>query len=69
MIIRRRINMGNLSKIDVQNLRHLLVFGETDKEKYKTYAENCTDPYIKQFFQKEVQSADQTKQTLIQFLK
>lgn len=61
--------MGNLSKIDVQNLRHLLVFGETDKEKYKNYAENCTDPYIKQFFQKEVQSADQTKQTLIQFLK
>ncbi|MDF2803750.1 MAG: hypothetical protein K0S61_3653 [Anaerocolumna sp.] len=61
--------MGNLSKIDVQNLRHLLVFGETDKEKYKSYAESCTDPYIKQFFQKEVQSADQTKQTLIQFLK
>jgi hypothetical protein len=61
--------MGNLSKIDVQNLRHLLVFGETSKEKYKSYAENCTDPYIKQFFQKEVQSADQTKQTLIQFLK
>lgn len=61
--------MGNLSKMDVQNLRHLLVFGETDKEKYKTYAENCTDPYIKQFFQKEVQSSDQTRQTLIQFLK
>lgn len=61
--------MANLSKLDVQNLRHLLVFGETDKEKYKNYAENCTDPYIKQFFQKEVQSADQKKQTLIQFLK
>ncbi|MFV0344175.1 MAG: hypothetical protein ACK5JH_15030 [Anaerocolumna sp.] len=61
--------MGNLSKIDVQNLRHLLLFGETNKEKYKSYAEGCTDPYVKQFFQKEVQSADQTKQTLIQFLK
>lgn len=61
--------MANLSKLDVQNLRHLLVFGETAKEKYKSYAENCTDPYVKQFFQKEVQSADQTKQTLLQFLK
>ncbi|QHQ62741.1 hypothetical protein Ana3638_19785 [Anaerocolumna sedimenticola] len=61
--------MSNLSEMELQNLRHLLVFGEADKEKYKTYAENCTDPYVKQFFQKEAQSAEQKKQTLLQFLK
>ena len=60
--------MSNLSKLDVQNLRHLLVFGESDKQKYQTYAEQCTDPNIKQFFQKEAQSADQSRQKLIQFL-
>ncbi len=61
--------MSNLSEMELQNLRHLLLFSETDKEKYKSYAENCTDPYVKQFFQKESQSAEQKKQTLIQFLK
>lgn len=61
--------MSNLSKLDVQNLRHLLVFGESDKQKYQTYAEQCSDPNVKQFFQKEVQAADQKKQKLIQFLK
>lgn len=61
--------MSNLSKLDVQNLRHLLVFGEADKQKYQTYAEQCTDPNVKQFFQKEAQSAEQTRQKLIQFLK
>lgn len=61
--------MSNLSKIDVQNLRHLLVFGESDKQKYQTYAEQCTDPGVKQFFQKEVQSAEQKRQKLVQFLK
>jgi type III secretory pathway component EscR len=61
--------MSNISEMELQNLRHLLLFSETDKEKYKTYAENSTDPYVKQFFQKEAQSAEQKKQTLIQFLK
>ncbi|MDF2587664.1 MAG: hypothetical protein K0S41_1505 [Anaerocolumna sp.] len=62
------MNSG-LSTMELQNLRHLLLFGETNKEKYKTYSEHCTDPYVKQFFQKEAQSSDQKKQTLIQFLK
>jgi type III secretory pathway component EscR len=61
--------MSNLSEIELQNLRHLLLFSDTDKEKYTAYAERCTDPYVKQFFQKEAQSAEQKKQTLIQFLK
>lgn len=61
--------MGNLSEMELQNLRHLLLFSDTDTEKYKSYAENCTDPYVKQFFQKESQSATQKKQTLLQFLK
>lgn len=61
--------MSNLSEMELQNLRHLLLFSDTDREKYKAYAEQSTDPNIKQFFQKESQSAEQKKQTLSQFLK
>lgn len=61
--------MSNISEMELQNLRHLLLFGDTDKEKYKAYAEQCTDPNVKQFFQKESQGAEKKKQTLLQFLK
>jgi type III secretory pathway component EscR len=61
--------MSNLTEMELQNLRHLLLFSDTDREKYKAYAEQSTDPNIKQFFQKESQSAEQKKQTLLQFLK
>lgn len=61
--------MSEITEMELQNLRHLLLFSETDKEKYKAYAEQATDPNVKQFFQKEVQSAEQKKQTLLQFLK
>jgi hypothetical protein len=60
---------NSLSEMELQNLRHLLLFGESDKAKYQAYAESCSDPYVKQFFQKEVQSSEQKKQTLLQFLK
>lgn len=61
--------MGNLTEMELQNLRHLLVFSETDMEKYKAYADSSQDPSVKQFFQKESQSSGQKKQTLLQFLK
>jgi len=61
--------MGNLTEMELQNLRHLLLFSETDKEKYQAYAATAQDPSIRQFFQKEAQSAAQKKQTLLQFLK
>lgn len=60
--------MANLNEIELQNLRHLLQFGESDLEKYKSYAENSQDQSIKQFFQKSAQSCEKNKQTLLQFL-
>ena len=61
--------MGNLTEMELQNLRHLLLFSETDMEKYKAYADSAQDPSVKQFFQRECQSAAQKKQTLLQFLR
>jgi hypothetical protein len=60
--------MANLNEVELQNLRHLLQFGVADVEKFKAYAENCQDQYVKQFFQKSTQSCTKNQQTIIQFL-
>jgi type III secretory pathway component EscR len=61
--------MANLNEIEVQNVRHLLQFGEADIEKFKSYAQNCEDQNIKQFFEKSAQSCEKNRQTILQFLK
>lgn len=59
----------NITEMELQNLRHLIQFSETDMEKYNAYAKEATDPTVKQFFQKTAQCAAQNRQTFIQFLK
>ena len=59
----------NITEMELQNLRHLILFSSLYAEKYTAYAEAATDPYIKQFFQKSAQCAAQNKQTFMQFLK
>lgn len=58
----------NLSELDLQNLRHLIVSCETDYSKLSDYASQAQDQQVKQYFQKSAQSAKETKQTLMQFL-
>lgn len=60
--------MANISELELQNVRHLLLHNETDEKKYRDYAENATDQHIKQFFEKSAQSAKQNKEKLLQFL-
>ncbi len=60
--------MTNLSEIDIQNLRHLIMGCETNHCKMQEYARQAQDPQIQQFFQKSAQSALQSKQQLLQFL-
>lgn len=57
-----------LSELDVQHIRHLVGGYSTSHCKMTAYAEQATDPAIKQFFQKSAQSALQTKQQLMSFL-
>ena len=61
-------NMTNLTELDIQNLRHLIVGCETNHCKMQEYAKTATDPKVQQFFQKSAQSALQSKQQLLQFL-
>ena len=60
--------MQEISVLDLQNLRHLIGGYETTHCKMENYAQEATDPQIKQFFQKAAQSAAQNKQQLLQFL-
>ncbi len=59
----------SITEMELQNLRHLILFADTDAQKYTAYAEAATDPNVKQFFQKSAQCAAQNKQTFMQFLK
>ena len=57
--------MTEISELDLQNLRHLIGGFETTHCKMQDYAQNATDAEVKQ---KSAQSAQQTKQQLMQFL-
>lgn len=60
--------MTNLTELDLQNLRHLILGCETNHCKMQEYSKTVQDPKVQQFFQKSAQSAMQTKQQLMQFL-
>lgn len=60
--------MSNLTKIELQNLRHLITLHETSYQKLNTYSSQAVDPQIKQIFTKSAQDALNTKQKLLSFL-
>lgn len=60
--------MSKLNEVELQNVRHLIGAHDTSYQKLSSYAENCTDPQIKQMFQKSAQDALNTKQKLLGFL-
>jgi len=60
--------MPKLNEVELQNVRHLIGAHDTSYQKLTSYAENCTDPQIKQMFQKSAQDALSTKQKLMGFL-
>ncbi len=61
--------MSNISGMELQNLRHLLLSCSTEEKKFASYAESAQDPQVKQFFEKSAQSATQNKQTYLDFLR
>lgn len=60
--------MANLTQVELQNLRHLIGKHETAYQKLSSYAQNSSDPQVKDFFERSAQSAQNTKQKLITFL-
>ncbi len=60
--------MSQINKLELQHLRHLIGAHETAFQKSQTYAQQCTDPQVKQHFEKCAQDAQKTKQQLMSFL-
>ena len=60
--------MTELSVLDLQNLRHLIGGYDTTHCKMQAYAQEATDPQVKQFFEKGAKTAMDNKQQLMKFL-
>jgi hypothetical protein len=60
--------MGELTELELQNIRHLITGYETSYDKMTTYAQEVSDQQFKQFFDKAATDAANNKQTLMQFL-
>lgn len=60
--------MAKISELDLQNLRHLIGDCENSHCKMTCYAQDATDPKVKEFFQDAAKSAMQNKKDLMAFL-
>lgn len=60
--------MTQLNQMELQNIRHLIGSHETAYQKLNMYAQQATDPQVKQMFAKSAQDAMNTKQKLMSFL-
>ncbi len=60
--------MSQLNKLELQNLRHLIGAHDTAFQKMNTYAQQCSDPQVRAYFEKSAQDAQKTKQQLMSFL-
>ena len=60
--------MANLNQLELQNLRHLIGAHCTIEKKLNFYAQQCTDPQLKQILTKDSQDAKTNKDKLMTFL-
>ena len=60
--------MANLNQLELQNLRHLIGAHCTIEKKLNFYAQQCTDPQLKQILTKDAQDAKASKEKLMAFL-
>jgi len=54
--------------VELQNLRHLISEHANVEKKLNFYAEQASDPQVRQMFQQSAQSCSQTRQKLMTFL-
>ena len=60
--------MSQVSELELQNIRHLVLNSDMDIEKYTSYSESATSSDVKEFFKKSVDSAIKNRQELMKFL-
>lgn len=60
--------MSQVSELELQNIRHLVLNSDMDIEKYTSYSELATSADVKEFFKKSADSAMKNRQELMKFL-
>ncbi|MEJ6951199.1 hypothetical protein [Natronospora cellulosivora (SeqCode)] len=60
--------MSNLSNMELENLRHLIIDEQLSIEKANIFAQQVNDPQLRTYLQKKMNSAQQNAQSLSQFL-
>lgn len=60
--------MANLNQMELSSIRESVSSHKTMCAKLTDYSEKCTDPQIKQMFQKAATEADKSAQDLLQML-
>lgn len=60
--------MANLNQLELQHLRHLIGAHCNIEKKLNFYAQQCTDPQLKQMLEKDAKDAKTSKDTLMTFL-
>jgi len=61
--------LARLTQEELQNLRHLIGSHETAAQKLESYARSCTSSDVRQMFEQSAQSARDTKNKLMSFLR
>ncbi|MTI49597.1 hypothetical protein [Sporosalibacterium faouarense] len=64
MTLQNSLNLNKLSKIELENIRHIAGSHQMMQTKLQDYANKCQDSQIKQMFQQGAQSAGITAQNL-----
>lgn len=59
---------GQLTQLELENLRHLIGGHGTVVNKLESYAQSCQDPQLKQMLERDAQQARATQQRLMGFL-
>lgn len=60
--------MSELNQLELQNLRHMIGGHCTLEKKLNYYAQQCTDPQLKEMLQQDAQDAKTSKEKLMTFL-
>ncbi len=60
--------MPRLTEMEVQRLRELITRQDIEAQKCRTYAQQCQDPQLKNYFGKCAQDKDHARQTLLNHL-
>lgn len=60
--------MTNLNEIELQNIKHIIEYQNTNYKKLKNYSDYAVDPQIKQVFSKAAQEALNVSQKFTTFL-